>query len=63
MLFKILQKLMKGQQDNPLLDHSSQEGLANKFADFFINKIMKISIPALKPVHTTFKELCKSNSV
>ena len=42
MLFKILQQLMKGQQDNPLTDSSSQEELEYKFADLFINKIMKI---------------------
>ena len=42
MLFKILQQLMKGQQDNPLPDSSSQEELVNIFADFVINKIMKI---------------------
>ena len=34
MLFKILQQLTKGQQDNPLPDSSSHEELADKFADF-----------------------------
>ena len=34
MLFKILQQLMKGQQDNPLPDSSSQDELTDKFADF-----------------------------
>ena len=34
MLFKILQHLMKRQQDNPLPDSSSQEELADIFADF-----------------------------
>ena len=34
MLFKILQQLTKGQHDNPLPDCSSQEELANEFADF-----------------------------
>ena len=58
MLFKILQQLMKGQQGNSLPDSSSQEEFPDKFADYFINKIMKISIPALKPVYTTIKELC-----
>ena len=42
MFFKIFQQLTKGQQYNPLQDSSSQEELANKFADFFINKIKKI---------------------
>ena len=40
MLFKI-QWLMKGQEDNPLPDSSSQEELADKFADFLVNKIRK----------------------
>ena len=35
----ILQQLIKGQQDNPLPDSSE---LADKFADIYINKIMKI---------------------
>ena len=41
-LFKILQQPMKGQQNNPLPDSSSQEEFTDIFADFFINKIMKI---------------------
>ena len=42
MVLKILPQLTKGQHANPLPDSSSQEELANKFADFFINKIKKI---------------------
>ena len=42
MLFQILHQLTKGQHDNPLPHCSSHEELANKFADFFINKIEKI---------------------
>ena len=41
-LFQILHQLTKGQHDNPLPDCSSHEELANKFADFFIDKIEKI---------------------
>ena len=42
MLFRILNQLTKGQHDSPLPDCSSYEDLANKFADFFIEKIEKI---------------------
>ena len=42
MLFQILHQLKKGQHDNPLPDCSSHENVANKFADFFIEKIEKI---------------------
>ena len=38
-LFRILQQLTKRQHDNPIPACSSHEELANKFADFFINKI------------------------
>ena len=38
----MLQQLTKGPHDNPLPDSSSQEELANKFADFFTSKIKKI---------------------
>ena len=42
MLFRFLNQLTKGQHDNPLQDCSSYEDLANKFADFFIEKIEMI---------------------
>ena len=41
-LFKSMNGLIKGRKENPLPTAGSNKELANKFADFFINKIDKI---------------------
>jgi hypothetical protein len=41
-LFKVVNKLLHKPQDNPLPTHETPEELANRFADFFVEKIRKI---------------------
>ena len=41
-LYDLINNITGTTKENPLLDHTNEKALANKFVEFFLNKIQKL---------------------